>query len=254
MNIHQKKFLEDFPSLKVANFNSNKQVVVAGPKDQIKKAFDFFKSKRFSVVSLPVSAAFHTSLVGHAQKPFSAAINNLKFNKAKVPVFSNQTAKVYPKEPGKIKELLQAHILEPVRFKQQIENLYEEGARIFIEFGPKNVLTRLTENILQGKEFYAVALNPNPKEDSSRQFREAYVRLQVLGLPLSKLDPHQLEYQSFVTSPSKANVYLHGGNYVSEKTRSEFNKFIGKDCEIQSLKKACAREHNDSEGERLDQI
>ena len=244
------ELLEDFPSLKVANFNSNKQVVVAGPKDQIEKAFDFFKSKRFSVISLPVSAAFHTSLVGHAQKPFSAAIHNLKFNKAKVPVFSNQTAKVYPKEPRKIKELLQAHILESVRFKQQIENLYEAGARIFIEFGPKNVLTKLTENILQGKEFYAVALNPNSKEDSSRQFREAYVRLQVLGLPLSTLDTHQRDYQSFVTTPSKANVRLHGGNYVSETTKSEFHKFIGNGCEIESLKRASAREPNDSEGER----
>ena len=244
------ELLEDFPSLKVANFNSNKQVVVAGPKDQIAKAYGFLKSKRFSVFSLPVSAAFHTSSVSHAQKPFSAAIQNLKFNKAEVPVFSNQTAKVYPKEPRKIKELLQAHILETVRFKQQIENLHEAGARVFIEFGPKNVLTKLTENILQGKEFYAVALNPNPKEDSSRQFREAYIRLQVLGLPLSTLDTHQRDYQSFVTTPSKANVRLHGGNYVSETTKSEFQKFIGNGCEIQSLKRASAREPNDSEGER----
>ena len=98
------ELLGDFPDLKVANFNSNKQVVVAGPKDQIEKAFDFFKSKRFSVVSLPVSAAFHTSLVGHAQKPFSEAIHKVKFNKPKVPVFSNQTAKAYPKEPEKLKK------------------------------------------------------------------------------------------------------------------------------------------------------
>ncbi|MDG2197748.1 MAG: beta-ketoacyl synthase N-terminal-like domain-containing protein [SAR324 cluster bacterium] len=241
--------LEDFPDLKVANFNSNKQVVIAGPKEQIEKAFAFFKSKRFSVIPLPVSAAFHTPLVGHAQKPFSLAIQSSQFNKARVPVFSNQTAKAYPTEPIKIKEMLQAHILESVRFKQQIENLYEAGARVFIEFGPKNVLTKLTENILQGKEIYGVALNPNPKEDSSRQFREAFIRLQVLGLPLTKLDPHQREYQSFVTSPSKANVRLHGGNYVSETTRSEFAKFIGKDCEIQSLKRTSTHEPNHSEGE-----
>ena len=80
------ELLEDFPDLKVANFNSNKQVVVAGPKNQIEKAFAFFKSKRFSVVSLPVSAAFHTPLVDHAQKPFSEAIQSCKFNRARVAV------------------------------------------------------------------------------------------------------------------------------------------------------------------------
>ena len=31
------ELLGDFPDLKVANFNSNKQVVVAGPKDQMRK-------------------------------------------------------------------------------------------------------------------------------------------------------------------------------------------------------------------------
>jgi polyketide-type polyunsaturated fatty acid synthase PfaA len=244
------EFLGDFPELKIANFNSNKQVVVAGPKEQVSKAFDFLKSKKFSVVFLPVSAAFHTPLVRHAQKPFSEAIQKAKFNRAKIPIFSNQTANAYPKEPGKIKDMLQAHILESVRFKQLIENLYEKGARIFVEFGPKNVLTKLTENILQGKDIDAVALNPNPKEESSRQFREAYVRLQVLGLPLSKLDPHQRDYKSFVPTQSKANIRLNGGNYVSKATRSEFAKFTGNDCKILSLKKASAREPNDSEGEK----
>ena len=49
--------------------------------------------------------------------------------------------------------------MESVLIQQQIENLYEAGARVFIEFGPKNILTKLTENILQGNGIYAVALN-----------------------------------------------------------------------------------------------
>ena len=91
------ELLKDFQDLKVANFNSNKQVVVAGPKDQIEKAFDFFKSKRFSVVSLPVSAAFHTPLVGHAQTPFSEAIHKAKFNKPKFLYFQIKPQRLIPR-------------------------------------------------------------------------------------------------------------------------------------------------------------
>ena len=242
--------LMEFPDLKLANFNSNKQVVVAGPKDQILQAQEALKAQRFSVIPLPVSAAFHTPLVGHAQLPFAEAIDQVAFSKPSIPVFSNQTAKAYPVDPKQIRKQLQAHILESVQFKQEIENLYEAGGRIFVEFGPKNVLAKLTENILSGKEFEAIALNPNPKEESSKQFRQAFVRLQVLGVPLRNLDPYHRNYEGFLATPSKANVQLHGGNYVSEITRQAYRDRISEPLFFSEQNSASARESQDSEGER----
>jgi hypothetical protein len=54
------------------------------------------------------------------------------------------------------------------------------------------VLTKLVENILSGKDFSAIALNENPKKDSDSLFREAVVKLCVLGLPLQNYDPYAL--------------------------------------------------------------
>ena len=226
--------LTEFPDVVMANLNSKKQVVLAGPTADILQAHDALKVKKYTVVKLPVSAAFHTPLVGHAQKPFAKAIRSVKFNKPQIPVYSNATAKAYPATAKTIQKQLESHILNSVRFREEIENIHQAGGRIFIEFGPKNVLTKLVDNILSGEEYTAVALNENPKKDSDRLLREAMVKLCVMGLPLQKFDPFALPSQEAPITKSAMNVSLNGTNYVSEATRQEFENTLNDGFQVSS--------------------
>ena len=216
----------EFPDVVMANLNSKKQVVLAGPTDAILKAHDALKEKKYTVVKLPVSAAFHTPLVGHAQKPFAKAIREVKFNKPQIPVYSNATSKAYPSAAKTIQKQLESHILNSVRFREEIENIHQDGGRIFIEFGPKNVLTKLVDNILADKEYTAVALNENPKKDSDLLLREALVKLCVVGLPLQKFDPYAMPAPLPPTKKSAMSVSLNGANYVSDATKNDFEKAL----------------------------
>ncbi|HIG76606.1 MAG TPA: acyltransferase domain-containing protein [Candidatus Lambdaproteobacteria bacterium] len=226
--------LTEFPDVVMANLNSKKQVVLAGPTADILQAHDALKAKKYTVVKLPVSAAFHTPLVGHAQKPFAKAIRSVKFNKPQIPVYSNATAKAYPATAKTIQKQLESHILNSVRFREEIENIHRDGGRIFIEFGPKNVLTKLVDNILSGEEYTAVALNENPKKDSDRLLREAMVKLCVMGFPLQKFDPFALPSQEAPITKSAMNVRLNGTNYVSEATRQEFENTLNDGFQVSS--------------------
>ena len=216
----------EFPDVVMANLNSKKQVVLAGPTDAILKAHDALKEKKYTVVKLPVSAAFHTPLVGHAQKPFAKAIREVKFNKPQIPVYSNATSKAYPSAAKTIQKQLESHILNSVRFREEIENIHQDGGRIFIEFGPKNVLTKLVDNILADKEYTAVALNENPKKDSDLLLREALVKLCVVGLPLQKFDPYAMPAPLPPAKKSAMSVSLNGANYVSDATKKDFEKAL----------------------------
>ena len=216
----------EFPDVVMANLNSKKQVVLAGPTDAILKAHDALKEKKYTVVKLPVSAAFHTPLVGHAQKPFAKAIREVKFNKPQIPVYSNATSKAYPSAAKTIQKQLESHILNSVRFREEIENIHQDGGRIFIEFGPKNVLTKLVDNILADKEYTAVALNENPKKDSDLLLREALVKLCVVGLPLQKFDPYAMPAPLPPAKKSAMSVSLNGANYVSDATKNDFEKAL----------------------------
>lgn len=217
--------LVDFPEVTIANNNSRNQVVVAGPKADIENAKNKLKEK-YKVIQLGVSAAFHTKLVGHAQKPFAEEIESVTFRKPKCRVFSNATAKPYPQTPKSIRSMLQDHILNSVQFKKEIENIYDSGGYVFIEFGPQSILSRLVGNILEGKPHISIAMNANSKRDSDVQFRDAVVQLKVSGLSLKNVDPY--EKTAVVPEKKKAAMTLKigGSNYVSEKTRREFEEAL----------------------------
>ena len=217
--------IKDFEGVTIANYNSKSQVVIAGPTDQIKKAQEAIKDK-YKTVTLKVSAAFHTELVGHAQKPFAEDIENARFKKPACKVFSNASAKAYPQTPKSIQKILKDHILNSVQFKQEIENIYDAGGRIFVEFGPQSILSRLVENILDGKSFVSVALNANAKKQSDRQFREAVVQLKIAGVPISDFDPYRLASEQVTEKQNALTLKISGTNYVSEKTRNAFEEAL----------------------------
>ena len=201
--------------------------MLAGSKQAITQIQEAFSRKGYSVVLLPVSAAFHTPLVKHAQEPFAAAIQKARFKQPQISLYSNTSGQRYDSNPDEIQRVLAGHMLNPVLFKDEIERIYADGGQIFVEFGPKAVLTNLVKDILEKRAFVAVALNANPKKDSDRQLREAVVQLRVIGLPLTAFDPYQVA-PSLVPARKKssATVKLNGGAYVSPKTRAAFEKSL----------------------------
>ncbi|BAY76692.1 beta-ketoacyl synthase [Nostoc linckia NIES-25] len=219
------EIIQSFPEISIANLNSQNQMVLAGTKAKIFNVQEALKTQGFSTVLLPVSAAFHTSLVAYAQQPFAKAIEKVTFNEPQTPVYTNVTGKRYPNEAQVIQKVLKEHLKSQVLFKQQIENIYAEGGYCFVEFGPRSVLTNLVKDILSDRPHLAVALNPSHLKDSDRSLKEAVIQLRVAGLPLQNLDPYQLEQKIPEVSPNKVlNVRLNSTNYVSEKTKQSFEK------------------------------
>ena len=210
------------PGVQVANRNSRTQVVIAGSKQAVAAAEAPLKAQGFKTIPLTVSAAFHTPLVGHAQKPFAQAIQSAAFGAPKTPVYSNATGQAYPSDPAQIKARLSEHILQPVLFRDQIENIYNAGGTVFVEFGPRSVLTNLVKDILGDRPHTAIALNGSRQKDSDRQMREAIVQLQVMGLPLGAVDSYAITPEPAPAKKKGLNVKLSGNNYVSDKTRAAY--------------------------------
>jgi acyl transferase domain-containing protein/acyl carrier protein len=223
---HLEAAIKDFPGVSVANWNSPQQLVLAGSKPEITKVQQFLTDQGFAPVLLPVSAAFHTPLVGYAQHPFAQAVDSVSFKQPQIPVYSNRTGKPYPHHPQDIQQLLKEHLLNSVLFKDEIENIYADGGYFFVEFGPRNILTHLVKEILGDRPHLAVALNPSRNKDSDRQLREAVVQLRVAGLPLQAFDPYQLEQKVAKEQKNSAlNVRLSSIN-LSEKTKMNFEKAL----------------------------
>ncbi len=219
------KEIETIADVSIANYNSNNQVVIAGSTAQIAITSDLLITKNYKVIPLPVSAAFHTPLVGHAKAPFATAIDKVKFSTPNMPVYSNGTGTEHSSNAIDIKQALKNHILSSVHFKTEIDNLYAAGGRIFVEFGPKNILTKLTENILADKSDIAtIAINANPGKSADLQLRQAALQLSVLGLTLSDIDPHSAVKRPLKpVKKSPLTMKLTGAAFVSDKTQKQFD-------------------------------
>ncbi|HMO59540.1 MAG TPA: beta-ketoacyl synthase N-terminal-like domain-containing protein [Roseiflexaceae bacterium] len=183
-----RELIAGLPDVSIANINTPDQVVLGGPHESITQARSHLAAHGLMATPLPVSAAFHTPLVAHAQRPFAEAIARARVSPPRLPVYANLTGQPYPTDPAQVRAILAEHLVRPVLFEQEIEAMYAAGCRIFVEFGPRNVLTNLVKRILAGRPHLAIALNPSRQLDSDRQLREAAIQLGVAGLPLQSRD------------------------------------------------------------------
>ena len=68
--------------------------------------------------------------------------------------------------------------------------MHRDGARVFVEFGPRSTLTKLVGQILPAaNDLCIVAVNPSKDKSADLQLREAAAQLAVFGVPLADFDP-----------------------------------------------------------------
>ena len=138
-------------TLVISNLNSPKQSVISGERPAVDQAVQRCKKAGVRAVQLPVGCAFHSPLVAGARDRLADYLSTIEFRPTRVPVFSNTTADVYPTKPEEIAALLVEHLVRPVNFVGEIEAMYRDGVRVFVEVGPRGVLTGLVDEILGGR-------------------------------------------------------------------------------------------------------
>ena len=193
--------LPQLPGISLANLNSPRQTVAGGDAQAIAQALPVLERAGIQAVRIPVAAAFHTAHVGYAETAWNEALATLEPHAPHCPVLANVTAAHYPADPAGIRELLRRQPFNAVRFREQIEAAYAEGGRVFVEVGPRSILTRLVGEILEGQPHVALPTAPDPAGDDGLQIQSAAVQLAVLGLPL------QLEFPALAKAAPRALAF-----------------------------------------------
>lgn len=126
-----------------ANYNSPGQLVISGSVSGINEAVNQLNEAgaRRAIV-LKVGGAFHSPLMQSAEERLAGAIEDTVFKTPVCPIFQNVTAKPTT-SPDEIQENLIRQLTAPVRWKQTMEKMVEEGGKKFYEVGGKG-------GILQG--------------------------------------------------------------------------------------------------------
>ena len=135
-----------------ANYNCPGQLVISGYEEAVEKGIELAKSNGARMAMLlPVSGAFHSSLMQPALDGLKEQLENLNISAPSCPVYSNYTAQPTV-EVEEIRSNLLNQLLNPVKWTQTLLNMYNNGATSYIEVGPGKVLQGLVRRTLKGVE------------------------------------------------------------------------------------------------------
>jgi acyl transferase domain-containing protein/NAD(P)-dependent dehydrogenase (short-subunit alcohol dehydrogenase family)/acyl carrier protein/galactitol-specific phosphotransferase system IIB component len=203
----------------LANKNSPNQGVLSGSIEAINHAVKICKKEGLKAIKLPVAAAFHSSLVKTARKPFKKTLKKIKISPSEIPVLSNTTGGAYPYDSEHVKKLLGDHLISPVDFVSNVENLFEMGVRTFIEIGPKSVLTGLVKSILNDRKFQAIPLDcSSGKQFGLADLARTLCHIASIG---QRVELNKWERPVSESRKQLMSIPISGANYKSRKTENK---------------------------------
>ena len=218
----ERALAEEKLDLVLANRNAPSQAILSGAGADIERAVELFAARGLACKRLPVAAAFHSPLVADAAAPFHAALADVIFGKARVPVYANSTALPYPDHEEEAKTLLAEQLARPVEFVAEIEAIYASGIRTFVEVGPGARLTGLVKAILGERDYQALALDASAgKRSGVTDLARVLAHLAVLGFPV-RLDLWDLGHHPAATATGikpAMTIPICGANYVKPRQK-----------------------------------
>jgi len=129
--------------VKIANYNSPKQIVITGEKEAVEAIAPVLKEKGAKrVLPLPVSGAFHSPLMQESQGQFEEFLQSVEIHDPSVQWVSNNTAEVV-NDANTVKSHLVKQFCDPVQWIQSMR-MIEQLCDKAIETGAGKVLQGLT--------------------------------------------------------------------------------------------------------------
>ncbi len=169
----------------IANINSTKEAVIGGATAAVEKAMAAVREAGYVARGLQVSHAFHTSIVAPASEALGKILGGMSIRPPGLPIISNVTGEFYPMGPGVEPEMIQLlakQVASPVQFVKGLNSLYEAGARIFVELGPKRVLYGFVEDVLGEREGVVPLFTNHPRIGEAESVNLALCGLYAAGL------------------------------------------------------------------------
>jgi malonyl CoA-acyl carrier protein transacylase len=166
----------------IANINSPVQSVIGGATKAVEAAIVAFQANGMQAQKIPVSHAFHTKIVAPASAPLRQIISGMSVRTPKLPIVANVNGELYPTGREEILDLLAEQVASPVQMVKSMQTLYREGARIFVEVGPKRVLNALACDNLKDRGDVIVLATNHPRKGALVTFKEALCGLYAAGV------------------------------------------------------------------------
>lgn len=184
-------------SVVVALDNCPGQRVVCGPSDAIASVADAVRARGGLCFPMPgLSQPVHTPDFPVSERRLRKIYGEIGIEAADVTAYSCTSAAPFSSHAAEIRELLVQQWLRPVRFRETVERLYDDGVRTFVELGPGGKVTGFIRDILRNTDAIALAVHQEGRS-TIHQLKLTLAKLFVRG--------HDLDLSSVLGGEREAN-------------------------------------------------
>ncbi len=134
-------------TVEAVNFNDPAQTVIAGSKAAVEKACEVLKASGAKrALPLPVSAPFHSSLMGPAADKLREKLESVDFAEPQITLINNIDVAV-EFDADRIRDALYRQAFGPVRWVECVQAIRAHAIHTVVECGPGRVLAGLVKRI-----------------------------------------------------------------------------------------------------------
>ncbi len=148
--------IEGLDEIAVSHDNCPHQSILCGRRESIRVALARLAARGVLCQQLPFRSGFHSPLLAEHLEPHRRHLGALGLQHGRVPLWSATTCAPYPEAPAEIRALAVAHLVRPVRFRELIERLHDDGVRAFVQLGVGS-LVNFVGDTLRGRDHVAIA-------------------------------------------------------------------------------------------------
>ena len=174
----------------ISAINGPENIVISGKREAVESVVLVLKAQGIKTQKLNVSHAFHSPLMEPiidsfeeiATKIFEQIAIKVKYSFPKISLISCLTGKIVTGIEVTRPEYWTRHIRETVRFSAAIQNLHQQGHKVFIEIGPNPILTEMGKKCLsvEDKGIWLSSLQQG-QSDSQKLFKSLQ-ELSIYGM------------------------------------------------------------------------
>jgi acyl transferase domain-containing protein/NADPH:quinone reductase-like Zn-dependent oxidoreductase/acyl carrier protein len=176
------------PGLEVAAINSPSSVTISGPEEKIKAFGQIARKRRVAMRVLNLAYPFHSAILEPLRLPLLDSLGVFSAQPAAIPFISTVTGDRFGGD-GLHAEYWWRNVREPVRFREAVEVAARNGAGLFIEIGPRPILTANIADTVREAGFDSPVMPSLVEKDDASMgdpLRSIAARALVLGCRLDR--------------------------------------------------------------------
>lgn len=153
-----------FAGIELAAINSPRSVTISGPGDALDAFVKHARKARWATKRLDLDYPFHCQLVDPIHDPLVASLAALKPRQGRIPFVSAVTGEIVDGETLDANYWWE-NVRRPVRFEAAVRTLAGLGHRLFLEIGPRPVLSTYVTDTLRSMDVAATILPSLDRND-----------------------------------------------------------------------------------------